>query len=332
MLLTFGQLKQGPCSRISGVCVDNPEFADVVNQATRQIMRRGNWWGTVQIIRGCAYDECVTWPACVGTVLAIDQNCRRVEVANRWYQFLTWESGWFRNYRLGGPHEHRAAVFEGTSPVFSPVPAGMSNYILAYPNVQDDAGKTITIFGYDSNGQFVRTNNGDGTWSDGVKLTLAMPYVVSPQQFQKVTRVLKDATQGVVRLYQWDGASTNPDGSPLLLDMAQYNPSETSPAYNVSRVPRTCGQIVALVKLAFSPVSSDSDLVLIDNEEALANMIQSIRYREKGDPDRAIQWEKDAFRELNYELRDRFPQEQFNLNFKPFGNDELIKQRIGYML
>ena len=108
---------------------------------------------------------------------------------------------------------------------------------------------------------------------------------------------------------------------------------ETSPDYLHSKSGScSTGQITALIKLAYTPVSVDTDLVLIENEEALADIIQSIKYREKGDASRSIQWEKDAFRELNYELKDRFPQEQFNFDFRPFGSDTLQRQKIGALM
>ena len=76
----------------------------------------------------------------------------------------------------------------------------------------------------------------------------------------------------------------------------------------------------------------DDDQVLIENEDALVNMILSIRNKEQQNVTAAMQFETLAFRELNYEMRTRFPDEQFNMNFKPFGRDSLARQRIGRMI
>jgi hypothetical protein len=337
MLLTYGQLKEGPCSKIAGFCVTSPDFTGYVNQAVRQLMRRGNWWGTVQPMRGCVYDNCITWPRYVGTVLAVNRNGHYSELANRWFQFMDWSGIDLGSFGLTPGHRHdfpNTTVFDGTTPVFNPIPCGQSRYVLVYPSVQADLVKTITLFGVDSNGQDVRQKI-NGMWSDGITLTLALPYVKSPMKFQKITRVLKDRTQGVVRLYQWDGVNLNPDLTPNVFDLAQYDPSETSPDYQHSKIlggVGPCGcvrQITALVKLAFIPVFNDNDLVLIENQDAISNMIQSIRYREKGDADRSLQWEKDAFRELNYELRDRVPDEQFVVTFRPFGRESLNRKTLG---
>ena len=327
MLLTFDQVKSGPCSKIAGVCPTSPDFADYVNQAVRQLMRRGNWFASVQPIQGCVYDGCVTWPRGVETVLSMRDNGKYRMVRNHWYEFLPWHDTNWDCCRLGGAkyggHSWPAASFEGTTPVFKQIPCGYTRWVLAYPSVQADVGKTTTIFGLDANGQVIRERNPDGTWSEGFTLTLAGPSTTTPVMLSKVTRVLNDNMQGVLRLYQWDGSTYNPDGSPNLDYMAEYQPGETSPDYLFSRLPakvcQTTRVIQALVKLSFIPVVNDKDLVQIENQEAIAYFIQSIKFRENGDAARAIQWEKDSFRELNYQLRDRFPDEQFVVSFNPFG-------------
>lgn len=334
MLLTFGEFKQGPAVRSSGLCPTSRDFMRYTNDAVRQLLRRGRWWGTIQPMRGCVYSNCVTWPRSVAAVLAIKNGGnRRSEVFNRWFQFLPWDSGlsgeacrWKRD---GG----RTAVFDSTSPVFNPILCGASMFLRVFIDSPADVGKTITFFGIDSNGQTAGMNMPDGTWREGVVLTLANPVVESPIQFRSVSMVLKDATSSTVRVYQWDGSSVNPDSSPLMLDMARYEPSEKSPDYLVSKVAALCdGTVTALVKLGFVPITCDSDLVVIDNEDALACQIQSIRYRESGDSARTAQYEGEAFRELNYQMKERFPDEQFVVDFRPFGADTLARQRIGRLL
>ena len=123
-----------------------------------------------------------------------------------------------------------------------------------------DVGATLTVFGIDSNGQVIRSLHGDGTWTDGVELTLAAPYVQTAMKVRHVTRVLKDTTKGNVRGYQWDGSSLS-GTAPLLLDLCNYSPNETSPQYQHSRLrgvrsgSACCAftRITALVKLGYVP-------------------------------------------------------------------------------
>ena len=74
MLTTFGDIKRSRVLQIASANPDGPEFASLVNAATRQLMTRGSWWGTVQGIRGCVYDGCVVWPRTVSAVLALNAN------------------------------------------------------------------------------------------------------------------------------------------------------------------------------------------------------------------------------------------------------------------
>ncbi len=338
-LLTFGQFKSGPAKYIAGACPGSPEFADLTNQATRELLRRGNWFGSVQPMEGCVTDGCITWLRPVAAPLAINICNRPTELTNRWGQFLPWNPEHVAtacNYYLHGRGGNLTAEMDGTTPVFNPIACNAGMYLQFFIDNASDVDKTITVFGIDSNGQVIRSQRADGTWQDGVQLVLAIPYVQTPMLVRHVTRVLKDITNGMVRGYQWDGVSMN-GSNPLLLDLCSYQPSETSPDYLHSRLhgfrPNShCAfnRITALVKLGFVPVVNDADLLLIENEDAVSHMIQSIRYKNSGDNARASSYEADAFRELNYQLRDRFPIEQLTTDFRPFGSASLSRVTGGF--
>lgn len=103
-----------------------------------------------------------------------------------------------------------------------------------------------------------------------------------------------------------------------MIDLAVYEPSETNPRYRQSFIQsfatkcrnadgQCSGCVVALVKLAFIPLVGEQDFILIDNFDALAYMIQAIRYGEAGDVQRKQEYEVLAINELNAELRTQFP-------------------------
>jgi hypothetical protein len=341
MLITFGDLKSSRVLQIASAPPASAEFASLVNAAIRQLMTRGNWFGTVQPMEGCVTDGCIAWPRYVATPLAINVCGRPVELQNRWYRFLPWDPGHIAsacNYFQHGMHGSLTAEMDGSTPVFNPIACNAGMYLQFYIDNATDAGSTITIFGIDSNGQTIRTARDDGTWQEGVQLTLAVPCVQTPMRVRKVLRVLKDITNGMVRGYQWDGSSLN--GSlPLLLDLCAWSPSETSPEYLHSRLhgflPRqpSCAftRITALVKLGFVPVVNDEDLVLIENTDAIRDMVMAIKQKEAGDLASATASEANAFRELNYQMRDRFPIEQFTADFRPFGSAPLSRVTAGFM-
>lgn len=332
MLRTFGDIKSSRVIQIASAAPSSPEFASLVNSATRQLMNRGNFWGTVQPIRGCVYDGCVTWPRRVAAVLALNVCNHPTAPVNRWYQFMQWDglcSDWASAYNRRNRGGHGgASINDGTLPVFNPIPAGQDRMIRFYIDNPGDVGKTIRIYGIDGNGQALYGQRADGTWQDGLVLTLALPYVQSPFFIRRIDRVAKDVTLGRIRGYQVDASG-------VLYDMAIYEATETSPDYVHTRIHARqsnggCpAMITALVKLAYIPVVNDDDLVLIENVDALRDMVMSIKKKESGDVPGSRLMEQSAFRELNFELRNRVPDEQFVLTFRPFGNDSLAGRGCG---
>jgi hypothetical protein len=320
MLLTLSEAKKGPISRIAGVCPDNAEFLSYLNDATRQLMRRGNWWGTVQPIEGCIYGGCVTWPRMVGTVMSIVHNGRVASVANNWYSFMKWDNNLASSINCCGgvmnPRSCGTIEMVGTAPVFNDLPE--PRYLRFSIEKGSDKGKTVTVYGLDEFNLPVKTTHPDGVYRNGLVVTLDSPSVTTSIKFSKIERILKDITDSRVWLYQVDN-----DDPTIIYDCGLYDSSETSPDYIRHRIhgATMCGHnsLVALVKLSFIPVVSDDDVVLIENQDALCYMVQSIRNKEKGDLRNAMDYERLAFRELNYELRDKFPDMQLPVAVKPFG-------------
>lgn len=337
MLLTFAEAKDSQeLADVSAVCSDTTQFRSYLNQATRKLMRRGNWFGTVQKVRVCIYNNCITWPRFVGTTLATNFCGKQSRGGNFWYDFLpmggeNWK-GILSDYRSGRCHGNLVHENSGLSPVFNNIPCGQLFYVRAYPAYKQDAGKTITIFGVDNNGQTIMTKRSDGTYQEGVVLTLAVPFAVTPTTLQKIDRVLKDATMGPVRLYLYDSIND------ALVDCAKYDPNETNPQYLFSQIKGRrpmnctyCTSVEALVKLQFVEVVNDTDLVLIDNLDALQLMMFAGRNRTASKLAEAQQLELDAIRELNYGLRDKFPIEQFEVAWRPYGTADFSRVSGGFI-
>ena len=332
-MITFGQFKNsGNTKRLSGICTDSPDFVSYTNGAVSQLLRRGQWFGTLRSVRACIYDGCVTWPRQVATIMAINTCGYPSPLYNRWFSFLPMQdcARFYGAWRLGGFQRGLFTESIGTSPVFNPIGCGKDMYLRFYISNPTDNGKTITILGIDSNGQVIRTQRNDGTIQEGMTLTLKTNGVQTPIKFRHVTRVVKSETNYVVRGYQYDDATN------AMTDLCSYEPSEICPEYVQTRIAARrsshqgcCAeQVEALVKIKFVPVKYDDDLLLIDNETAMANMVMSVRFKEMGDIPNARAYEAEAFRELNYQMKDLFPDEQFVVNFRPFGNDNLNDRNI----
>lgn len=333
-MITFSQLKTGVVGDESGLDVESDDFLKICRAAVRQLMNRGGFFSTVQPMNGCVRDNIITWPRHVGTILALNVCNRPSQLSNRWYQFMPLDPSHVRDalhYEKFGWGGNLMTESVGTSPVFNPIKsAGM--VIRTFISQPTDAGKTITWFGTDGNGQNIRTERSDGTFQDGVRVVLANPYVDTPFVIRHVSRVVKDETNGPLNCYQYS-ASGN-----FLIDLAQYQPTEMNPEYVTTRITgcRSGGwngiaQISALVKLEFVPFKYDSDLVQIDSEDAIRDMVLSIRKKGQGDLGGAGTYEASAIRELQKQLQQKFPIEQFQVSSSVYGSARLNKVMGGFI-
>lgn len=342
-MITVLDAKQSTLANIAGVSVTSAKFLQFLNDATRRLMRRGDWPGTVVPIHVCVRNGCVVWPRYVGNVRRMLSCHRHVHVRGLWYDFMEFRS-WntcCRTMCRGGP---LSMTYVARVPLFQDVP-GDGYYIVAVRQATTDNGKVLQIFGVDGNiggamGNTLRTDNGDGTWSEGIKLTLADNYAVTTTCVRRIDRIVKPVTQGAVYLY---ASQTNTpsfaSGSTDLVPLATFDPGETSPDYNRYRLKGmgcacgtdTCGtsqSVLALVKLKYIEAKVDADLVLIDNLDALKDMIQSVKAREAGDLTEATALEISAVHELNLQSMDDQPDDQMPIQIEPFAATGIGRQKM----
>lgn len=323
--LTLGRVKSSSVVNIAGVCTTSGEFVGQLNEAVQRLMDYGEWFATVVKARFCVNQNCIAWPRWVGTVLAVNLCNNTRPVQGGWYEFMPISSSdcmnstrWTSNVTL---------VDDGLTPVFNNIPCNGANYVRAYPRFQADVGKTVTLYGIDSNGQEYMTKDALGNWYQGEILTLASPYVQSSKTFREVTLVKKELTVGPVDLFQYDPTTT------LLHDMAHYEASETDPMYRHSTIRggvccasayNICSddgvrKVEARIKMQFVPAVLDTDVIQIDNIPAIKLMIQAIRLEEAGDDDTANKKQAMAIKELNRQLRNKYPLEQIPIDVRSCG-------------
>lgn len=332
-MLTFGDLQNGAVGRSSGMDVSGYDFLKYSNDAVRQLINRGNWWSSVMPMIGCVRSGVITWPRGVATILGLNLCDRQTVLSNRWFQFMQPDSRhrhWAHDFTRAGWHGQLRVESTSTSPVFNPIMAeGFT--VRTFITDPADVGKTITFYGTDVNGQPIFSTRADGTIQEGVQVVLASPSVDTPVAIRHISRVVKDVTSRDILCYQFNVAQG------FLLDLARYQPTETSPAYITTAVrghhcDQGCNrQVEALVKMNFVPFQFADDLVQIDNEDAIRDMLLAIRKKEQGDIAGSVAYETSAIRELNFQMKNRFPDEQFIVNFRPFGRDDLnnCNVRIG---
>jgi len=327
-MLTLGQVQNSSVANVAGVNVTDPQFAQLVNDAIQQLIDIGNWFGTVRAMIGSSVNGCVVWPDGVEAVLALTGCHRKIEVRDYWYEFVPIRDGLAGAMRTApGMHPESVVGFTGTTPVFIQPSTFNPFQVQATADAPIDYGKTITIYGKDTNGQEIVSLRSDGSTQRGVQLTLAAANTFTTQVFTEIYAVTKDITVGNVRLW-WYAPSHI-----FATVIGIYAGAQTSPSYLFSKMGGPCTPSVeALVKFAFRPASQPSDLLSIDCLDAIKCQVQAIKSRDAGDPEKSIMYEKMAIRRLNMQMRARFPKEQFVFAFRPFGNDTLERQKIGYLI
>jgi hypothetical protein len=340
-MLTLLQLKNSSrIQRISGLCANSDEFISLANDAVRMLMNRGDWVSTVQKVTACIYSGCITWPRGVSTPLAINMCGNTIPLSNHWYEFSEMtQHDWF-DYLSCGSCGRMRGIQGDNSPVFNPISAADGTngvYLRFYPTQPTDMGKMVTVFGVDSNGEELRSLHLDGTVQDGIETPLTLPFSTMPASdrnvntMRHVTKIIKDETDGPLYCYQYRATDN------VMLDLARYESSETNPSYTTTRLSgfgfNVLGtspiKITALVKLDFIEAVNDNDTVQIDNLDAIALMMQGLKFGDAYSAQESVAMQALAVKELNLALRRKYPTEQIPISLSAFGTATPSRHSIG---
>lgn len=336
-MLTFGQAKQSSITTIAGVTPESDAFKQYINEAMERLMYRGDFDGLLSVGCFCIRNGCVVFPRYVDSIReAVICGQGHLYIKNQWYDFLgenwiNWrnQNGWgsgvgaYNNpwWNYGQVQSNMLGV--GRVPTYDNI-KGSARKVRAYPRVNADFGKTLTIFGTDNSGNELMHRNALGAWEPGIILTLQSPYAESEGYVSHITRVLKDRTEMPVSLFAWNTTDS------VLEDLALYDPGETDPSFIQYQLQLPCcgtnedgterrRQMTALVKLRYIPVEFDTDLIPL-TMPALKLLILGIRAEEAGDLSTAEGYIAKAVRELNHVISDRNPGSQVSINSNGIGN------------
>lgn len=331
-MLTLSDALSSPgIKRVIGSCTNNQNATDLVNEAARRLLRRGDWIETEVPVFVCVYNGCLVTPRCVQQIRRINFCNREIPVRNGWYEFLAYNqnfcgwAGWLSSW-MGQSCGMNA---NGVSPVFQDV-QGEGRTIRAYPRCRADIGKQMRFFGTDNNGQPLITKDlTTGAITQGALLTIADPFGSTSTFVRHIDYVVRDKTTCMVDVYAYN-ATTN-----LLEDIAHYQPSETTPTYTRYKLsipwpscgtgtvqPNCCGTkrgVVMMVKLRFIDAQDPEDLVVVPCVDALKLMIMAIIREDAFDQAGARAFEKDAIEVMNRELENNSPDEVFSVSNESLG-------------
>ncbi len=310
---------------VAATCGSSEQFKKLLNRATQILMERGDWPGTLVPIRVMARRGCVVWPRYVQRVRRIN-NCNiPIKVGTIWYDyvdkqdyvgwcgasFYAWDGNGAAYRGLSQAMAQQTMVSQGRVPTFDDIPSDAPRYVRCYCLAQKDIGKKVRIFGADENNLILQTKNADGTYEDGIDVTLAIPFGSTSVYVSRIDAVVKEVTQKNVPMYAYEPVSDT------MLQLADYAAGETNPSYAKDRlfVPSDCRcnsavTLIALVKLAFIPVVADDDIVLIPSISALESAIQATKYKQSGNAQEFQNFMQLAVNDLNHILENELPIDQ----------------------
>jgi len=311
MKVTLGTAKTRIAKHLN-LCATDARTTEYINEAQRRLIESGKWKGTYGKFTICATDGCIAWPRQIEAIesVAVSENVGTVR--NGWFEFVESGYGLLDNkdnigYQL---------LDRGESPTHKDM-SGVGKQVRVYAFLDADAGKTVTIQGYDDNNNWVRTlKSGSGSsavYQDGLVVTLVNGYVDTvydglPLKFNSITSVLKDVTQGNVQLYELA------DSTPTLVDIATYEPDETLPSYRRSLIPSLGGasgcadgtdtkvSVTVIAKLRFIDAANDTDVLMVSDLYAIKNMATAIKLEENRDFGAATEYRNLAIDSLQNQL------------------------------
>lgn len=295
-------------ARVLNVVSTDASVVDYLNEATQRLLNKGKWVGSYMRYRICVNNRCITWPRQIETIETVSISGNPAPVNNAWFEFYpngpgsvttTCSSGDCSSYgKIGLFDRMNACAFDDI------VWSGNAKKIRVVSDLNETAGTTILLQGYDKNGQWIRSVVG-GSYIDGEYVAVGTGGADSANNFSALTGVQKTVTNGNVRLYELDTVTAD------LRALAVYEPDETRPDYRRSLLTGlpSCDEddcktsVEVMAKLKFIPVVNDTDWVMLGNLPALKLEVMAIKKEERNLMEEAIVYSAKAVELLREELK-----------------------------
>lgn len=274
------------CANVLNLCSTDERVVEHINAACERLLYRFRSVGTWQKYRVCLTQNCISWPRQLETIEAVAVCDSPVKIRNEFFEFLEAGFGLIKSDSCG-----LKLVDQGEACAFDDV-VGTGTKLSIYCDETETTTEKVIVQYYDSNGQWVRTQDDDGNWIDGEELTLPAAGGYTDADLEcapnGLVRVIKPKTNGTVRLYQ----KTIVGGA--LKPLAYYEPSETVPVYRRSLIPSLSSavccdaqdaceskSVTVIGKIRFIPVEVDNDFLCISFAEAIRLGVQGVAKERK---------------------------------------------------
>lgn len=298
-----------PIARAMNICPESDEVVSLANESHRRLVGKGRWVGTVARYRICTSSEgCLVWPRQVETIEGWQLCSYPGEIRNSWFEFQQNGPG-----LLDSDSTYYTTLLDrGTRVTFDDI-YGTNKKLKVLSDVTEDDDAQILVQGYDENAGWIRTLV-DGEWIDGEYIDITTAGAFSTNFFTSITGIIKPATNGPVRLLEYDTTLAT-----VTKVLGYYENDEEVPIYRASMIPGLshrggCGnvdedgeqcdtkQITVIAKLRHIDVVNDNDFFLLGNLAAIKLMAMAILKENRNLFDESMAYEAKAIKELQDEL------------------------------
>lgn len=279
---------------VIGSCNDDYVFS-IVSDAQSLVANMGILDPSVGVMSICAHGGCMTLPADVETVLAINQDGHPTVLRDEWFE-----------YHINGTGSGKWTPF-GYTDVIGYVSTFRDpekpSIIVAESEDSKDSGKLIRVFGWDKDGKRIYTPDENGDLKDGFNVEIVHGFSIPNYDaglLAVVDRVSKPITSGYVKLLGYSEDLTHG------VAIGYYRPDETNPRY--VRIKTSCKGVVKIkYRKKNLEVRSLDSWINVDNKEVLLLAIKAVFSRRRNNIDLAMQLESEATRILNMEAEAKRP-------------------------
>lgn len=255
----------------SGMCAEEPEVLESINEARRILYELGDWEGTTDPICVQPYCGIMTLPPVYEYAKRAFISCKNIPVVNDWFSFIEGDFD-----RCCG---RSCGIFrqEGTYVTFRDWPC-----IPRSDKCCPEQGfKIKLVFESDKDQDKLITFYGRGVFKHDVKISriagkaweLNLPNA-GEDPLLSLTRVIKPVTDGRIRVFAYDGDGETPTNELLI---AVYEPNWVNPVFTRYTVPRV-SSVVMKAKKKYIPLVNDDEFVDI-HVDALIHTLQAMADR-----------------------------------------------------
>ncbi len=258
--------------KIVGVEGDNDAFLfRRITDAVELLANKGDFDPLLGVLDIGVHDRLVTLPPEVETILGMNICGRPALARDAMFRFHL--NGLGDRHNALGLRGWRQFEFEdlGDFPTYRELMT--PSKLIVYCSNTEDEGKQFWVYGFDAQGNTIRTKVGD-VWRDGAPITVVTAYMILPEDapvFARITGIQKESFVGACRLSTIDVSTM----TGTLLGVYQWN--DTLPRFRRIRISHCAPWVRIMFRRSTFKITSIYDFIPLGNTQALIMMLRAIR-------------------------------------------------------